>query len=182
MRTLFGEKIFLRALEPADIDYLYRLENDENQWKFSSVSVPFSRNLLENYIAQSHKDIYEVKQVRLVICEKESFQAVGLIDLYDFDPKNHRVAVGITVYPEDSRKKGYAFDALIHLCRYAFKHLNVHQIYAGITADNEPSIRLFERAGFSRSCRKIDWTYQDNEFKDEFLYQLFKKDFLKFLK
>src|SRR5690554_7402873 len=87
MRTLFGEKIFLRALEPADIDYLYRLENDENQWKFSSVSVPFSRNLLENYIAQSHKDIYEVKQVRLVICEKESFQAVGLIDLYDFDPK-----------------------------------------------------------------------------------------------
>ncbi len=180
MKTLFGKKIFLRALEPDDIDYLYQLENDENQWKFSSVSVPFSRNLLENYIAQSHKDIYEVKQARLVICEKETFDAVGLIDLYDFDPKNYKVAVGITVYPEASRKKGYAFDALIQLCRYAFKHLNVHQIYAGIAVDNEASIRLFERTGFQRSGRKIDWIYQDNQFKDEFVYQLFKKDFLNF--
>jgi diamine N-acetyltransferase len=30
---------------------------------------------------------YEAKQTALAICQDEDFPAVGLIDLFDFDPK-----------------------------------------------------------------------------------------------
>lgn len=174
MITLIGEHVYLRALEPEDINYLYDLENDENLWKVSSTIAPFSRALLTDYIANSHRDIYEIRQLRLVICEKNFSHAVGLIDLFDFDPQNRRVAVGITIYPEKERGKGYALEALECVTRYAFEQLQVHQIYAGITENNQASISLFEKAKFIMTGRKKDWTFEAGSYHDELIYQLFR--------
>ena len=44
------------------------------------------------------RDIYEVKQLRLVICVSENDKAIGFIDLFDFDPKNQRVGIGIVIF------------------------------------------------------------------------------------
>jgi hypothetical protein len=38
---------------------------------------------------------YEAKQLRLAICQDEDFPVVGLIDLFDFDPKNNRAGIGL---------------------------------------------------------------------------------------
>ena len=37
------KKIFLRALEPEDLDFLYEMENDESLWEVGSTNVPYSR-------------------------------------------------------------------------------------------------------------------------------------------
>lgn len=36
MVTLKGENIYLRALEPEDLDFVYVIENDEQIWEMSS--------------------------------------------------------------------------------------------------------------------------------------------------
>lgn len=174
MITLKGEKVFLRALEPMDLDFLYELENDESLWEVGNTSTPFSRYILQEYIANSYRDIYEVKQLRLVICKNDGGHAVGLIDLYDFDPKNKRVGVGIVVFPDREKQKGFASEALKLICQYAFDNLNVHQVYAGITEDNFGSIRLFENLDFVRNGFKKDWTFSKGNFKTEYFYQLIR--------
>lgn len=174
MITLKGEKIYLRALEPTDLDFLYELENDESLWEVGNTSTPFSRSILEEYIANSYRDIYEVKQLRLVICRNEDRNAVGLIDLYDFDPKNKRVGVGIVIFPDKEKQKGFASEALKLICKYAFDRLNVHQVYAGITEDNLGSIRLFENMDFVRNGFKKAWTFSGGNFKTEYFYQLIR--------
>ena len=45
------KKIFLRALEPEDLDFLYEMENDESLWEVGSTNVPYSRQMLLDYIA-----------------------------------------------------------------------------------------------------------------------------------
>lgn len=174
MITLKGNRIFLRALEPEDIDFLFALENDEKMWMVSSTLAPFSKALLRNYLENCHRDIYEVKQLRLVICENETENPVGLIDLYDFDPTNKKVAVGLTIYPESEREKGFASEALRQISAYAYKFLDVHQIYADISEDNLPSIRLFENAGFLKTAIKKDWIHRHGEFLDIFIFQLIR--------
>lgn len=67
MVTLKGKQLFLRALEPEDIDFLYKLENDETIWQVSETQTPYSRYVLKQYLKNSYKDIYEVKQLRLAI-------------------------------------------------------------------------------------------------------------------
>ena len=182
MTTLKGEQIFLRALEPSDINFLYILENTEALWEVSNTSTPYSKYILEQYLENSHRDIYEVKQLRLVICTIQNEEVVGFIDLFDFNPKHLKVGVGIVIFAKEHKQRGFASEALKLTSNYAFQHLNVHQIYAGITEDNSASIKLFETAGFEKTGVKRDWIFsktltadQQRKFKDEFFYQLIPK-------
>lgn len=172
MKKLIGEHIFLRALEPTDLDFLYQLENDESVWEVSNTITPYSRFILKKYLENSHKDIFEIKQLRLIICTIENNEAIGCIDFYDFDPKNKRVGLGIIIYSEKQKQKGYAFQATKMLCDYAFEHMDVHQVHATITEDNLASIKLFEKVGFIKAGTKKDWIQFQGKYKDEFLYQL----------
>ncbi len=176
MNTLKGKHIFLRALEPTDLDFLYKLENDESLWEVSNTTTPYSMEILQQYLDNSHRDIFEVKQLRLVICKNIDEEAIGFIDLFDFDPKHNRVGVGIVIYSEEEKRKGFASDALTITCNYAFSYLNVHQIFAAITEENFGSIQLFENVGFKRCGIKKDWIYFNGKYKTEYSYQLIQNN------
>ncbi|MDN3596605.1 GNAT family N-acetyltransferase [Zunongwangia endophytica] len=175
MLTLKGEKLYLRALEPEDLEFLHELENNEEFWEVSATQAPFSKFILKKYLENSHLDIYEVKQLRLVICNLKQ-QPIGLIDIFDFEPRDRRAAIGILIAKPEERQKGFGAESLSLVCKYCFKHLGLHQVYANITADNERSLRLFENRGFSQAGLKKEWTFIDGRFKDEYLYQLINKN------
>ncbi len=172
MKTLKGNDIVLRALEPSDLDFLYQLENDKSVWEVSNTITPYSRHILKQYLDNSHRDIFDVKQLRLVICLSENMKAIGCIDFFNFEPKHNRVGVGIIIFSEEEKQKGYAFQSLQLLCQYAFTHLKMHQVYANITEDNEKSIKLFEKAGFLKTGIKKDWIFSAGKYKNELQYQL----------
>lgn len=169
--TLKGEMVYLRALEPEDLDFLFEVENNEDFWEVSATSVPFSRYILKQYLENSHKDIFEVKQLRLVICSNEG-ETLGFIDIFDFDPRNRRAALGILIVQKKNRNKGYGKEALDLVCKYCFTHLGLHQVYANIGEDNLTSKLLFEKAGFSLAATKKDWNLIDDVYKTELTYQL----------
>lgn len=170
MNTLKGEHIYLRALEMEDLDFIHAIENDEELWDLSQTITPYSRFILEQYLEQSHRDIFEVKQLRLVICSY-SEESIGMIDLFDFDFKNRRAGVGILVKEKFQRKKGYGKEALGLLMAYAKCNLNLHQLYCNINEENDASLKLFESQGFEVVGLKKDWTISDGKFKNEYLLQ-----------
>ncbi len=171
---LKGEHIHLRAIEPADLDFLYELENNPDIWEVSGTITPYSKHILKSYLENAHRDIFDVKQLRLCICNKEN-RVIGLIDLFDFDPKNKRAGIGIVIGERTDRNKGYGEEALTLLCEYAFQTLQLRQLYANVGEDNAPSIHLFQKLGFSESGRKIDWIYSRGTYKDELLFQKINK-------
>ena len=173
MNTLLGEKINLRALEPEDLDFLYQIENNESFWEVSHTQTPFSKYILKKYLENAHLDIFEAKQLRLVIEETTSKKHVGMIDLFDFNPQHKRAGVGILIHP-DFQENGYAFEALSILIDYAFKHLNLHQLYSNISSDNLKSISLFTKCKFEKVGLKKEWILSEGKYKDEILFQLIK--------
>lgn len=174
MTTLKGQHINLRALEPEDLDFLYQIENETAFWEVSNTQTPFSKYILKHYLENTHLDIFEAKQLRLLIEHQTEKHPIGMIDLFDFDPKNKRAGVGILIHPNYQNKK-FATEALSILIAYAFHHLDLHQLYANITLDNTKSIALFEKLQFKKSGVKKDWTFCNGKFKDEILYQLIKQ-------
>lgn len=172
MTTLKGNTIYLRALEPEDLEFIYAIENNESVWEVSNTQTPYSRFLIRQYLENAHQDIYEAKQLRLAICLSNTFEAIGLIDLFDFDPKNNRAGVGIIISRESNRNSGIGSEALQLVINYAFNQLQLHQLYANIGSDNEISKQLFTKFGFQKIGTKKDWIKVDNIFKDEILFQL----------
>ncbi len=163
-------KITLRALEPNDIDLLYQWENNLEIWEVSNTKSPFSKHILALYIMEAAKDIYETKQLRLII-QNEKLEAVGAVDLFDFEPYHQRAGVGILIHKNEDRSRGYASDALYALSEYALEILGLKQLYANITEDNTSSIHLFEKAGFEKSGIKRDWIKTIKGWKNEVLLQ-----------
>ena len=171
MKTLKGENIQLRALEPEDLQFLFDTENDELFWEVSHTQAPFSKFLLKQYLENAHLDVFEAKQLRLIIQENTNKKPVGIIDLFDFNPQHKRAGIGILIHTEH-QQNGFASEALKLLIDYCFTHLNLHQLYANITSDNEKSISLFTKHQFKEIGIKKDWILSNNIFKDEILLQL----------
>lgn len=172
MNSLKGEYTLLRAIEPEDIDEIYRWENDLKIWHLSNTLTPFSRFAIEQYILNA-EDIFTSKQLRLII-EVENKIVVGCIDLFDFDPNNRRAGVGIFIN-ETFRNNGYAKDALNTLVNYCFEILNLHQLYCTILSDNSESLNLFVNKGFKITGSRKEWIFRNKKWVDELFLQLIKK-------
>jgi diamine N-acetyltransferase len=171
---MIGSKVSLRALEPDDIDILYKWENNRSIWHLSNNLTPLSRFTLEQYVLSAGQDIYATRQMRMMIdllIPENGIKTIGSIDLFEFEPAHQRAGVGILIL-EGFRGKGYASEALQLLINYAFDTLQFHQLFANISPDNGDSIRLFESKGFQFIGVKKEWNRIHNNWQDENLYQL----------
>ena len=177
MVTLKGQSIYLRALEPEDLDFIHDIENDESIWEVSNTQTPYSRFLIKQYLEQAHKDIYEAKQLRLVITTYEEL-AVGMIDIFDFDFSNKRAGIGVLIKDIENRQQGYGAEALQLLTDYCLNHLDLHQLYCNISEDNDASIKLFTKQGFQKIGLKQDWNFVNGAYKNEYLFQLINTNVL----
>ena len=171
---LKGTKVNLRALEPSDLNFIYEVENNVDVWEISHTQTPYSKFLIEQYLENAHQDIFEAKQLRLVICESKTMKPIGLIDLFEYDPKNNRCGIGILIQEKNDREKGMGSEALQLLLDYAFYHLNLKQIFANIDTQNLPSLQLFDKFGFEKIGIKKQWNLVNGIYKDEMLLQKIK--------
>lgn len=174
MNSLLENEILrLRALEPEDLDVLYAWENDSELWELGSSIAPFSRYILKQYIIDSKEDIFQNKQLRLMIELKEKSKAIGTVDLYDVDVFHQRAGVGILL-DKAQRGNGFAFQSLQLLEKYAFGFLPLHQLYAHIPERNTPSVELFKSAGYVLSGTLKSWVRKGLRFEDVLVMQKIK--------
>ena len=59
MLSLKGKQIYLRALESSDLEFLYVLENNTKVWEVSGTLAPYSKKVLQLYLDNAHRDIYD---------------------------------------------------------------------------------------------------------------------------
>jgi len=171
MKKAILPKINLRAMEPEDLDALYRIENDKKLWNVGVTNVPYSRYTLHNYIAGTVGDIYTDKQMRLIV-ESAEGKVAGVVDITEFDPRHLRAELGIVVKTE-YRRQGYATAAVEEVLRYCREIIHLNQLYVIVDSENEASIRFFEKMGFSSGIMLQNWLYGGGRYHDAVLKQHF---------
>lgn len=159
----------LRALEPEDLELLYTIENEVEHWDTSSTNVPYSRYALRNYLASQSNDIFQDRQVRLVIVS-DAGEAVGLLDLFNFSPEHNRAELGIALLRKH-RGKGYGTQAIAELVQYARDNMHLHQLSAVVAESNLPSRKLMSDAGFTKVTVLKDWLFTTEGYKNAILLQ-----------
>lgn len=158
-------------MENTDLEVMYAWENDSSLWELGDTTTPFSRSAIGGLIDQANIDIYAAKQLRLII-ELTAGRVIGCVDLYDFNPLQRRVAIGILIYEPEDRTRGYASMAITLMLEYVRKRLNMHQVWVDVPLNNEPSLRLFRGVGFCECGLRRDWILgADGEFRDVIMLQ-----------
>lgn len=164
--------VLLRAMEPEDLDLLYRIENDYDLWQVGSTNVPYSRYVLHDYIANTTGDIFTDKQLRLIITDSSGENVVGIVDLVNFNPQHLRAEVGLVI-EKAYREQGYGKAAMEELITYAREVLHLHQLYALVAKNNTDCLKLFKAIGFQQNTQLKDWLYDGKEYHDVEILQFF---------
>lgn len=171
----------LRKIEPSDLPFLYQWENDATMWADSDTHNPLSRHDLHQYIENTTGDIYRDGQLRLIITNLQQSDLpttgeadlqpqsgdltsslpciLGCIDLFDFDARNRKAAIGMYIAPE-ARGKGVGKQAVQLLLDYAFNFLHLRMVYAIISVHNTACSHIYEQMGFTPSSPLANWTLE----------------------
>lgn len=166
--------MYLRPLEPEDLDLLYTIENNEEFWDTSNTNGPYSRFALKQYIA-SAASIYECGQLRLVIDlgnnhdSSSKSNPIGLIDLTNYSAIDARAEIGITLL-QKFRGKGWGEKALLLIESYAKKQLRIHSLHAYVSPNNLPSYQLFKKSGYKTIATLPDWCFKEGKYEDIALF------------
>lgn len=169
MDLLQKDGYLLRAPEPEDLACMVRFENTPSLWEVSNATGPYSRYFLKQYIETNQNDLYNDRQLRLMI-ETPDKQVAGIIDLCNFEPFHSRAEVGIVI-AEEFRGKGIGELALNLLIGHCSDYLGIHQLFAYIDVTNEPCQRLFRKCGFTECAYLKDWMRTGKTFRDVVMVQ-----------
>jgi diamine N-acetyltransferase len=168
--TLKNNEVFLRLPVPGDFEKIFTWENNPENWRVSYTTKPFTQAEIRNFV-NTPQDIFSTGQLRLIICKTGSKEAIGAVDLFEYDGIKQTAGVGILV-EETGRGKGYGLNALELLADYSLNELGIRTLFATVLEDNPASIKLFEKAGFKKTgVRKSEMT-ANGKWLDLYCYRL----------
>ena len=151
---LKSDKILLRPLQLSDLDFLFEIENNKENWKYGTENKQYTKEELTNYIANAKQDISNAGQFRFVIDFENT--PIGFIDLFDYTTNSAGVGV---IIAKNYRRRGFSKEALELLIDYATNTLKIDKLHCNIQKDNLASIKLFTSCGFELEREEKELQY-----------------------
>ena len=169
-----GNLVYLRALEPEDIEHCLRWYNDPLITQYIDASaLPISRHSQTEYMDRLRKDD---KTIVLAICREENDLHIGNIGFHQISHVDRRAELGITIGERTLHRKGYGTDAIQVMLRYGFESLNLRRIFLRVVTSNEPAIRCYEKLGFQQEGMLRQHAYRDGVYQDEILMAMLRSE------
>lgn len=163
--------IYLRALEPEDLELLYTIENDPALWAVSNNNGPYSRYMLKQYLATQTGSIVDDGMLRLAVCRSSDGVAVGIVDLFDYIPVHQRAEVAVALLC-NVQGQGFGTCVLEKLERFATQKLNLRNLYAYTSSAADcVSRKLFVSANYAQIGVLQDWHFNGENFEDVIFFQ-----------
>jgi diamine N-acetyltransferase len=165
------KNVTLRRPKLLDLDQLLLWENNLENSLYSDNPIFYTIEQIEEFLT-SDQDIFLDRKIRFMI--DSSGSSVGCVDLFEYDMVNSRAGVGIFI-DEKFRNMGIGTKALSLLKSICFKDYFISNLHTNILYNNKASIKLFERAGFTKNGIKENWIRTENSMLDVWFFQCFLK-------
>jgi RimJ/RimL family protein N-acetyltransferase len=144
---IHGDFVTLSSFETGQIseDYVQWLRDPDVvrflEVRHNPVTLLSISDYVEGVLNSEHSCLFR-------ILESASKRHIGNLRLGPIDKYNAVAEVGIMVGEKSAWGRGYGADAIVTAARFAFKHLGLKKLVAGVNEHNLGSMRLFEKSGF----------------------------------
>ncbi len=182
MDTIYTPRLTMKILdESAAGDVLdFYLENPEFEKYEPERAFNFYSNEHMASTLKFERDVIRKKLgLRLWIFESDSpYKIIGTVSFQNVMRNVYRSCqLGYKIH-KDYQRRGYATEAVTFACRKVFKELDIHRIEAYTMPENQPSVRLLEKVGFTREGIARDKAQVMGVWQDHLVFSLLETDIL----
>lgn len=172
------EKIYLRALSTSDLEYTHKWHS--NRELYDTLVGPYRYVSLEaEEVWLREKVAFSNQEVNLMICLKENDQPIGVVSVREIDWIARRGHLtGIFIGDTNDQGQGYGSEALDLMVKHCFLDLGLNRLFTHILADNQASLRVFEKSGFKVEGNLKQHAFKAGNFVDVVLVGLCVEDYL----
>lgn len=107
-------------------------------------------------------------QHRWILVRKDNGNKIGTCGFHCWDQSNDSCDIGYDLYP-DYWGEGYMMESLKAICAFARSDMKIRVINACISIDNEKSIKLAEKMGFTFSGQTKDEVFHGEKYPHKIL-------------
>jgi RimJ/RimL family protein N-acetyltransferase len=177
-------KAFIRRAERDDLDKVVEWMEDEDFLMFLYGDPTRSpRQIREQIVTMLGRSqgSSAPSGIYLIIDSAEQ-GPLGMLSLQNISWRNR--GCSIDLYIGKKHLRNHLLAAAMFYCsmEYCFNELNLHRVTAYIYSFNEPSWRIFERAGAKRELTLKDHIAREGKFHDVYGYGLLRREFEEFRK
>lgn len=171
---LSGERVYLRAFEAEDLQYIQRWYNDRQLRGECGIERPYSRYAAEQWLNRMNQD---ESRVWFVVCLTENDQVIGEAGLLRMFPAWRQTDATMIIGEKDAQGKGYGSEALRLLLDYAFGYMNFHRVSIGVVGFNDRALHFWEKAGFRREGVFRDGYYWNHCYYDFVMMSILESEY-----
>lgn len=169
-----GDKVSLLPVENEHAILLCKWANDHRVRRLGRSILPKSHHMMEEYIIKQNDS---EKMILLMIYHRKDGALIGDINLQAIDYYNRNAWIEITIGEIDYWGKGLGTESAKLIIKYAFNEMNLHKIYAEISALNIGSQKAVEKIGMTKEANLKDGYYIDGRYRDVYIYSVLESDF-----
>jgi len=148
-RLMAGKSVALRLVEQRDLDELYRHSCEfENKEAFFPARVYPKSSLRRRF----ERDGFWSKIDAWVLITDLSHRIVGCLYCFRPHPILQAQELAYIIFECSDRGHGYASEALALFASFLFRTTGIHRLELNIGTENLASIRVAEKAGFTREA------------------------------
>jgi RimJ/RimL family protein N-acetyltransferase len=174
---LVGEKIYLRALLPADVEGPY-----PGWFNDREVCRGNSHHVFPSTVESAKRYIQHANQTRenliLAIVSKQGDRHLGNIALQHIHPVYHSAEFSIVIGEKDVWGQGIAKEAGRLICDHGFLALNLYRIACGTFENNIGMQRLALYLGMIQEGVRRQAAYKEGKYLDLIEYGVLKHEYL----
>jgi len=168
--------IRLRALTKTDIEKTLSWHNQEDiRDLYFGHPFPVNREMEELWYQKILTSNYPITVFGIEDIKNDKL--IGITLLKNINNINRSAEFAIYIGDIKSRGKGYSKEATIETLKFAFFKLGLNRIYLKVLVKNKVAIDLYKKCGFIHEGLIKESVFKNNNFEDELLLAILKKDF-----
>ena len=172
---LSGQLTVLREFRTSDLDDYLAVAGDDRvtTWMaFDSYDRDKAGKVLAGIVQRSAQE--DRPDYMLAVTRPDEDRVIGFARIAPSGPWAAKLGYAIGA---DHWGKGYATDAARVLLRFAFTTLGRHRVTAAIGPENEASIAVVKRIGFTYEGQLRDHVFTNGAWRDSQLYSLLEPEY-----
>ena len=176
LNILHTQRLWLREINPAVYKTLFTTATNQQIMEVLGLQTAYD---LETERLRYHQGVTTFNQSfkNFQLVHKATQRIIGWCGFHTWMLYHHRAEIGYEIMDESFKGQGLMTEALKPIMIWGFEQMALNRVEALIEPNNQPSLKLVERLGFTKEGLMRKHYYKDQVFEDSVIYALLKEEY-----